>query len=95
MGLTIAAQAQAADCRTIDGVTVPNGQPILLHFKNQPRTQIGPNYFCGLVSRVRTCVEGRFSEAPRDCSQFDSGGCVDGWLDMMPDNAFEFAQCED
>lgn len=87
--------AKASPCQTVDGLWVENGRSILFYLTDQPRTQLGPNYTCEEVSRVRTCVNGRLSEKTPACSEFDSGGCVDSWLQQLPDSEFTFQNCRD
>lgn len=87
--------AKASHCETVDGLWVENGQSILFYLTDQPRTQLGPNYTCKEVSRVRTCVDGRLSENTPTCSEFDSGGCVDSWLQQLSDFEFTFRTCRD
>lgn len=59
--------------------------------------KIGPAYTCAELSRVRTCEpfgdDAVWSDVQPECSQEDSGGCVDRWLDRLPDSAFTFTQC--
>lgn len=87
--------AQALYCVTADGVLIKHGESTTLHYKKRPRGQIGPNYTCVEVSRVRTCVDGQFSDVPRQCSEYDSGGCVDNWISQLPDTEFNYAHCLD
>ena len=93
--MTLSVSAFAQDCVTADGVTIQNGQSAVLFYVSQPRKQIGPNYTCGSVARVRTCVNGELSNKPVVCSEMDSGGCVDSWIDVMDDASFTFAICKD
>ncbi len=87
--------AQASYCMTTDGLHIKHGEATTLYFKTLPRTQIGRNYTCVEVSRVRTCIDGEFSAVDRQCSEFDSGGCVDSWLSQLPDSEFIFGNCLD
>lgn len=89
------ATASAADCVTADGVTISNGSSVAMHYRAQPRKQVGPNFDCASVARTRTCVNGQLSVIPRECSQYDSGACVDSWIEMLQDTDFTFARCED
>lgn len=85
----------AADCVTKDGVTLADGTSTVLYHTAQPRKEFGPNYSCAGSARIRTCNNGALSVIPRECSQYDSGGCVDNWEDRLEDNQFVFARCED
>ena len=93
--LLTVSNAHALYCVTADGLLLEHGTTATLYYKDQPRTQIGPNYTCAVVSRARTCVDGNFSEQTPVCSQYDSGGCVDGWLAQLPDAEFNFGACLD
>lgn len=87
----------AADCLSRDGVVIANGTTVLLYHSAQPSREFGPNYKCASKSssRLRTCNNGALSVVPRECSQRDSGGCVDSWEDMLQDTEFVFARCND
>jgi len=87
--------ASATDCVTADGATIADGASATLYYTLQPRKQIGPDYSCAEMSRVRTCVNGALTNNTPECSQYDSGGCVDHWVDRLADSDFALARCED
>lgn len=93
--LMIGATAQAQNCLSTDGLIIQDGASLKMYYVGQPRKKIGPNYTCNYVSRVRTCQNGQLSVKEVQCSQYDSGGCVDSWIDMLPDSSFSHVQCED
>lgn len=82
-------------CETADFYTVGDGQTVTLHYRQNPRQEIGPAYTCAQVARVRTCIGGKFSETPVVCSTRDSGGCADSWIEKLDDSAFVFGICAD
>lgn len=85
----------ANDCITVDGAIVTDGSTAKLFYLTQPRKQIGPNYTCNEMSRTRTCVNGTLSNNIPECGQYDSGGCVDHWVERLADSDFALANCED
>lgn len=93
--LSTASLAQAQDCVTVDGLIVPNGKTVALYYTANPTKEIGPSYTCEIVSRNRTCVDGTLSQKVITCSEHDSGGCVDWWMDRLSDADFAHAQCND
>lgn len=93
--ISVSSQAFALDCVSADGVTIADGTIAVLHLSSQPRKQIGPAYTCGEVARIRACNSGVLSDNPVTCSEKDSGGCVDSWIQMMGDHEFAFARCQD
>lgn len=91
---SLTATAQAQSCQSADGLIIPDGVSVKLYYSQAPAKEIGPNYTCANVSRVRTCVSGALSEAAVVCSDRDSGGCADSWIEQLEDSAFTFAQCQ-
>lgn len=87
--------AKAADCVSADGVQIPDGSSAVFYYASNPGKDMGPSYTCGGVARVRTCTNGTLSNNTPECSQYDSGGCVDYWMDRLPDSDFSFAVCKD
>lgn len=87
----------AADCLTQDGVVIENGTSAVLYHSANPSKEFGPHYKCAYSTsqRIRTCNNGVLSVVPRQCSQYDSGGCVDAWEDLLEDTEFMFARCND
>lgn len=87
----------AADCVSRDGVVIADGTSAVFYHSSNPSREFGPNYKCSYSTsqRVRTCNNGQLSVVPRQCSQYDSGGCVDSWEDMLEDTQFVFARCND
>lgn len=88
-------QALAQNCFTADGVEIQNGAMATLYYVQRPRIEIGPNYTCVEISRERACINGQLSVEPRECSDYDSGGCSDSWLAQLPDDAFTYGTCRD
>ena len=87
--------ASAQDCVTADGATIANGASAKLFYTLTPRQDLGPDYTCAEMSRVRTCVNGTLTNNTPACSQYDSGGCVDFWVDRLADADFALAVCND
>ncbi|WP_413288075.1 hypothetical protein [Bdellovibrio sp. HCB337] len=87
--------AKAADCVSVDGVVIPDGASAKFYYTANPSKDMGPSYTCGGTSRVRTCTNGQLSNNVPECSQYDSGGCVDYWMDRLADSDFSFAVCAD
>lgn len=91
----VSATSFAVDCLTQDGLVIAHGTSAVMYHTQSPRTQFGPMYDCARSSRVRTCDNGQLSVIPRECSQYDSGGCVDSWDERLEDTQFIFATCKD
>lgn len=91
---TLTSMAQAQDCLSADGLSIPNGVSVKLYYSANPTKSLGPAYTCESVSRVRTCVNGVLSAQEIQCSEYDSGGCVDWWMDRLPDTDFATLQCQ-
>jgi len=84
--------AASANCE-LNGGIYPLGAKVKFYYTNQS-AKIGPNYSCEDLSRVRTCgFKGVWSANQPECSQFDSGGCVDWWVDQMADSSFRYTSC--
>lgn len=90
----MAQTVQAQNCVSADGLIIPNGVSVKLYYSATPTKTLGPAYTCDSVSRVRTCVDGVLSAKEIQCSQYDSGGCVDWWMDRLPGTDFATAQCQ-
>lgn len=73
------------------------GASAVLYHSANPSKEFGPHYKCSYSTsqRIRTCNNGVLSVVPRECSQYDSGGCVDAWEDLLQDTEFVFARCND
>lgn len=95
LALGVSATAQAHNCVSAEGLIIPNGKTVRLYYSAQPTKEIGPNYTCNSTARTRTCIDGALSTSEIKCSQYDSGGCVDWWMDRLEDTDFSFAQCND
>lgn len=93
--MATASFAHAQNCVTADGMIVPNGKTVALYYSANPTKEIGPNYTCEMTARTRTCVDGTLSQKTITCSEYDSGGCVDWWMDRLSDADFSVAQCKD
>ncbi|MFV8258583.1 hypothetical protein ACNQKP_12295 [Bdellovibrio bacteriovorus] len=93
--LGLSAAAQADNCVSADGLIIPNGKTVRMYYSSQPTKEIGPNYTCNSTFRTRTCIDGALSTSVITCSEYDSGGCVDWWMDRLQDTDFSFAQCND
>ncbi|UXR63893.1 hypothetical protein EZJ49_12545 [Bdellovibrio bacteriovorus] len=89
----MASITHAQDCVSADGLIIPDGLTVKLYYSANPTKSLGPAYTCDSVARVRTCVAGVLSAKEIQCSEYDSGGCVDWWMDRLPDTDFATVQC--
>lgn len=95
MSLLLVTQMSYAVCTSLDGAALEDGEQAIFYLKQNPRKEIGPNYSCKKVSRVRTCQSGALSNHQPECIQEDSGGCVDNWITRLNDGAFIYTFCQD
>lgn len=90
----LASTTASAACITADGYEVPVGKTVELYMVDT-NVKVGPAYRCGGMKRTKTCVGNIFSGNPVECSQYDSGACVDNWIDQLDDSNFNFLVCKD
>ena len=83
--------AAIAECER-EGAIYQDGEQAVF-FLVEDHRKIGPNYTCRSMSRVRTCEGNEWSKNVPACSEEDSGGCVDWWIERLSDDNFNATFC--
>lgn len=80
-----------AECER-EGILYQNGEQAVFYLVEN-HNEVGPNYTCASMGRVRTCEGNEWSKNVPECSEEDSGGCVDWWIDRLADSNFNATFC--
>jgi hypothetical protein len=98
IGLLTSLSAFASDSCTVGSEIYPIGAGATFYLESES-AKVGPAYTCKELSRVRICEVStqtgltEWSNRKPECGTFDSGGCVDWWLEQLSDSAFTFSSC--
>lgn len=99
LGLFFAGSVWGEGFCAIENRIYPVGEVATFYYAARS-ADIGPNYTCQELSRLRICEplenleDAQWSQTQPECRSRDSGSCADRWLDLLPDSDFNYTRCE-